>query len=112
MSGWGKPEPARWAIGRLTPEAEVDLETTSEVANAECKGCVGGGGSNPAAMYENRPGENEIFVKMWFHEKKILIILKIEISIQKNFIVKLISRKNENRPGGADPVAAAAAAAG
>ena len=56
MSGWGKPEPARWAIGRLTPEAEVDLETTSEVANAECKGCVGGGGSNPAAMYENRPG--------------------------------------------------------
>ena len=66
MSGWGKPEPARWAIGRLTPEAEVDLETTSEVANAECKGCVGGGGSNPAAMYENRPGENENFVRNWY----------------------------------------------
>ena len=51
-------------------------------------------------------------LKCDFTKKKILIILKIEISIQKNFIVKLISRKNENRPGGADPVAAAAAAAG
>ena len=80
MSGWGKPEPARWAIGRLTPEAEVDLETTSEVANAECKGCVGGGGINPAAMYENRPGENEIFVRNWFHEKNSHYS-KIEISI-------------------------------
>ena len=80
MSGWGKPEPARWAIGRLTPEADVDLETTSEVANAECKGCVGGGGSNPAAMYENRPGENEIFVRNSFHEKKSHCS-KIEISI-------------------------------
>ena len=58
MSG-GKPEPARWAIGRLTPDPTADaLEMTSEVAN-ECKGwCVGGGGSNPAAMYENRPEGN------------------------------------------------------
>ena len=57
-------------------------------------------------------GKMKFSLKCDFTKKKILIILKIEISIQKNFIVKLISRKNENRPGGADPVAAAAAAAG